>query len=170
VGGVGAPDRGAQPVRARVGEEAEHRLLRVGRLGHSTPSTISRPARRRRCPGRRYIVVYRFWRWRRRADIEGPAAAGLIRVNPARRVWTKRMLEERASNARGALTPSGAKLLDDRTEPGRRFMPAIENRPFDSLQVGEEARLVHTLTPEDFSLLATQAATIGAGIVDPTVL
>ena len=49
-------------------------------------------------------------------------------------------------------------------------MPAIENRPFDSLQVGEEARLVHTLTPEDFSLLATQAATIGAGIVDPMVL
>ena len=49
-------------------------------------------------------------------------------------------------------------------------MPAIENRPFDALQVGEEARLVHTLTPEDFSLLATQAATIGTGVVDPAVL
>ena len=50
VGGVRAPDPAAQPVRARVGEEAEHRLLQVGRLRHSTPSTISRPARRRRCP------------------------------------------------------------------------------------------------------------------------
>ncbi len=48
-------------------------------------------------------------------------------------------------------------------------MPSIENRPFDSLQVGEEIRLVHTLSSEDFSLLATQAATIGAGVVDPTV-
>ena len=48
-------------------------------------------------------------------------------------------------------------------------MAPIENRPFDTLQVGEEVRLVHTLTPEDFSLLATQAATIGAGVVDPTV-
>ena len=46
-------------------------------------------------------------------------------------------------------------------------MPSIENRPFDTLEVGEELRLVHTLTSEDFSLLATQAATIGAGIVDP---
>ena len=72
VGGVGAPDRGAQPVRARVGEEAEHRLLRVGRLGHSTPSTISRPARRRRCPARRYIVLYRSWRCCSQADIEWP--------------------------------------------------------------------------------------------------
>jgi phosphate acetyltransferase len=48
-------------------------------------------------------------------------------------------------------------------------MSSIENYPFDALQVGEELRLVHTLTQEDFSLLATQAATIGAGIVDPTV-
>ena len=48
-------------------------------------------------------------------------------------------------------------------------MAPIENRPFDSLQVGDEERLVHTLTPEDFSLLATQAATIGAGVVDPSV-
>ena len=48
-------------------------------------------------------------------------------------------------------------------------MSKIENHPFDILQVGEEDRLVHTLTPEDFSLLATQAATIGAGLVDPTV-
>ncbi len=48
-------------------------------------------------------------------------------------------------------------------------MSPIENRPFDALQVGEEDRLVHTLTSEDFSLLATQAATIGAGLVDPTV-
>ena len=48
-------------------------------------------------------------------------------------------------------------------------MSPIENRPFDALQVGEEDRLVHTLTPEDFSLLATQAATIGAGVVDPAV-
>jgi phosphate acetyltransferase len=48
-------------------------------------------------------------------------------------------------------------------------MSLIENRPFDALQVGEETRLVHTLTPEDFSLLATQAATLGAGVVDPTV-
>ena len=48
-------------------------------------------------------------------------------------------------------------------------MSTIENRPFDSLQVGEEDRLVHTLTTEDFSLLATQAATLGAGLVDPTV-
>jgi acyl dehydratase len=49
-------------------------------------------------------------------------------------------------------------------------MSPIENRPFDALQVGEEERVVHTLTPEDFSLLATQAATIGAGLVDPTVV
>ena len=48
-------------------------------------------------------------------------------------------------------------------------MSPIENRPFDSLQVGEEDRLVHTLTTEDFSLLATQASTLGAGLVDPTV-
>jgi phosphate acetyltransferase/phosphate butyryltransferase len=48
-------------------------------------------------------------------------------------------------------------------------MSAIGNRPFDALQVGEEERLVHTLTSEDFSLLATQAATLGAGLVDPTV-
>ena len=48
-------------------------------------------------------------------------------------------------------------------------MESIENRPFDSLEVGEEIRLVHTLSSEDFSLLATQAATIGAGVVDPTV-
>jgi hypothetical protein len=45
-------------------------------------------------------------------------------------------------------------------------MPPIENRPFDALQVGDEERLVHTLTEEDFSLLATQAATIGSGVVD----
>src|SRR5271157_523202 len=51
----------------------------------------------------------------------------------------------------------------------KRSMSPIENRPFDALQVGEEDRLVHTLTPEDFSLLATQAATIGAGLVDPRV-
>jgi len=48
-------------------------------------------------------------------------------------------------------------------------MSAIGNRPFDMLQVGDEDRLVHTLTPEDFSLLATQAATMGAGLVDPAV-
>jgi phosphotransacetylase/acyl dehydratase len=48
-------------------------------------------------------------------------------------------------------------------------MSAIANRPFDMLQVGDEDRLVHTLTPEDFSLLATQAATMGAGLVDPAV-
>ncbi len=49
-------------------------------------------------------------------------------------------------------------------------MSSIENRPFKDLEVGEEVRLVHTLSPEDFSLLATQAATIGAGIVDPTIV
>ena len=49
-------------------------------------------------------------------------------------------------------------------------MSPIENRPFDSLQLGERDRLVHTLTTEDFSLLATQAATLGAGLVDPTVV
>ena len=49
-------------------------------------------------------------------------------------------------------------------------MSPIENRPFDTLQVGEEERLVHVLTQEDFSLLATQAATFGAGVVDPTVV
>ena len=49
------------------------------------------------------------------------------------------------------------------------MLSAIENRPFDALQVGEEDRLVHTLTSEDFSLLATQATTMGAGLVDPTV-
>ena len=49
-------------------------------------------------------------------------------------------------------------------------MSPIENRPFDTLQVGEEERLVHVLTKEDFSLLATQAATFGAGVVDPTVM
>jgi len=48
-------------------------------------------------------------------------------------------------------------------------MCPIENRPFNSLQVGEEEHLVHTLTPEDFSALAAQAAAIGAGIVDPAV-
>ncbi len=48
-------------------------------------------------------------------------------------------------------------------------MSSIENYPFDAIQVGEELRLVHTLSQEDFSLLATQAATIGAGIVDPTI-
>jgi phosphate acetyltransferase/phosphate butyryltransferase len=49
-------------------------------------------------------------------------------------------------------------------------MSPIENQPFATLQVGEEERLVHVLTKEDFSLLATQAATIGAGVVDPTVV
>ncbi len=49
-------------------------------------------------------------------------------------------------------------------------MPPIENRPFDTLQVGEEERLVHVLTKEDFSQLAAQAATFGAGVVDPTVV
>jgi phosphotransacetylase/acyl dehydratase len=49
-------------------------------------------------------------------------------------------------------------------------MSPIENRPFDTLQVGEEERLVHVLTQEDFLLLATQAATFGAGVVDPTVV
>jgi len=49
-------------------------------------------------------------------------------------------------------------------------MSPIENHPFDTLQVGEEERLVHVLTKEDFSLLATQAATFGAGVVDPTVV
>ena len=48
-------------------------------------------------------------------------------------------------------------------------MSAIGNRPFDMLQIGDEDRLVHTLMPEDFSLLATQAATMGAGLVDPAV-
>jgi phosphate acetyltransferase/phosphate butyryltransferase len=47
--------------------------------------------------------------------------------------------------------------------------PSVENRPFDALEVGEELRLVHTLTTEDFSLLATQAATLGAGLIDPIV-
>jgi acyl dehydratase len=49
-------------------------------------------------------------------------------------------------------------------------MSPIENHPFDTLQVGEEERLVHVLSAEDFSLLATQAATFGAGVVDPTVV
>ncbi len=49
-------------------------------------------------------------------------------------------------------------------------MSPIENHPFDTLQVGEEERLVHVLSKEDFSLLATQAATFGAGVVDPTVV
>ena len=48
-------------------------------------------------------------------------------------------------------------------------MSEIGNRPFDALLVGDMDRLVHTLTPEDFSLLATQAATMGAGLVDPGV-
>ncbi len=48
-------------------------------------------------------------------------------------------------------------------------MPSAENRPFDSLQVGEEERLVHVLTKEDFSLLAAQAAAFAAGVVDPAV-
>ena len=52
---------------------------------------------------------------------------------------------------------------------GKPVMSAMGNRPFDALEVGQEDRLVHTLTPEDFSLLATQAATMGAGLVDPTV-
>jgi len=46
-------------------------------------------------------------------------------------------------------------------------MSGIVNRPFDALEVGQEDRLVHTLTTEDFSLLATQAATMGSGLVDP---
>ena len=49
-------------------------------------------------------------------------------------------------------------------------MSPVENHPFDTLQVGEEERLVHVLTKEDFSLLATQAATFGAGVVDPAVV
>ena len=48
-------------------------------------------------------------------------------------------------------------------------MSSVGNRPFDDLEVGQEDRLVHTLTPEDFSLLATQAATMGAGLIDPSV-
>ena len=48
-------------------------------------------------------------------------------------------------------------------------MPSVENRPFDALEVGEELRLVHTLTAEDFSRLAAQAGTLGIGVVDPTV-
>ncbi len=48
-------------------------------------------------------------------------------------------------------------------------MSPIGNRPFDELQVGDRDRVVHTLTSEDFSLLATQAATMGAGLVDPAV-
>ncbi|RBP12028.1 phosphate acetyltransferase/phosphate butyryltransferase [Roseiarcus fermentans] len=48
-------------------------------------------------------------------------------------------------------------------------MSEVGNRPFDQLEVGQEERFVHTLTPEDFSLLATQAATMGAGLVDPAV-
>jgi phosphotransacetylase/acyl dehydratase len=48
-------------------------------------------------------------------------------------------------------------------------MPPIENRPFDTLQVGEEERLVHVLTKDEFSLLASQAAAFGAGVVDPEV-
>ena len=48
-------------------------------------------------------------------------------------------------------------------------MPPNENRPFDALQVGEEERLVHVLTNEDFAQLAAQAATFGAGVVDPSV-
>ena len=47
--------------------------------------------------------------------------------------------------------------------------PSIENRPFDALEVGEELRLVHILTPEDFSWLATQAANLGAGVINPAV-
>jgi phosphate acetyltransferase/phosphate butyryltransferase len=48
-------------------------------------------------------------------------------------------------------------------------MPLIENRPFDTLQVGEEERLVHVLTKEDFLLLAAQAAAFGAGVVESEV-
>jgi phosphate acetyltransferase/phosphate butyryltransferase len=48
-------------------------------------------------------------------------------------------------------------------------MLPVENRPFDTLRVGEEERLVHVLTKEDFSLLAAQAAAFGAGVVDPEV-
>jgi len=48
-------------------------------------------------------------------------------------------------------------------------MPPTENRPFDTLRVGEEERLVHVLTKEDFSLLAAQAAAFGVGVVDPEV-
>ena len=48
-------------------------------------------------------------------------------------------------------------------------MSPIENRSFDALQVGEEIRVIHTVTPEDFSLLASQAAQMGVGIIDPSV-
>ena len=48
-------------------------------------------------------------------------------------------------------------------------MTRIENRPFDTIKVGEEERLVHVLTNEDFSALAAQAASFGAGAVDPEV-
>jgi phosphotransacetylase/acyl dehydratase len=48
-------------------------------------------------------------------------------------------------------------------------MLPIENRPFDSLEVGEEERLVHVLTGEDFSQLAAQAASFATGVVDPEV-
>jgi phosphotransacetylase len=49
-------------------------------------------------------------------------------------------------------------------------MSPIENHPFDTLQVGEEECLVHVLSAADFSLLATQAATFGAGVVDPIAI
>jgi len=48
-------------------------------------------------------------------------------------------------------------------------MPRLENRPFDTIKVGEEERLVHVLTNEDFSVLAAQATAFGAGVVDPEV-
>src|SRR5574337_1470076 len=65
----------------------------------------------------------------------------------------------------------GRQIAEPASKSSRRkgFMCPIENRPFDSIEFGDEERLVHTLTPEDFSLLAAQAAALGAGIVDPAV-
>ena len=54
-------------------------------------------------------------------------------------------------------------------------MPPIENRPFDPLRVGEEKRLVHVLTNEDFShemariLLGARAPIMLASRADNTI-
>ena len=57
--GVDARHRPARAVGARVGEEAEHRLLRIGRIAHfSEPSTIQARPRLRNC--NRFFRSWRF--------------------------------------------------------------------------------------------------------------
>ncbi len=87
----------------------------------------------------------------------------------ARLAMRRLTLIKQAAAARFIALATDADRMADRAPVEGSVMNAIGNRPFDAIQVGDVDRLVHTLTPEDFSLLATQAATMGAGLVDPGV-